>query len=286
VCFGYLSCLFAILYGLSTQNALQQLSTELSPPSPLDRDPHSVLTPSNDLLSNSNDLVSLKILWPHGGIDISHDSLPPPPAATVIPEFTSQTSRQIVQFPSMHSLLWSWISKASTAPVTRTLPIDSQSAGCWDMQGSSGTVGILLGSPILIVSITIGHEAMLPIPSEKMSQTPQAFTLWALVESETDEGDDIFGLHDTLGFVVHMKKPSTFLRSNAQLPVYIAPSRRFIRLHDFRYQLDPHLPHQKFNIHHALNSRIRSSVLVLEVNSNYGSPNATSLCLVSVHGSK
>lgn len=146
---------------------------------------------------------------------------------------------------------------------------------CWELDGVSGQVGIILPQFIYPSHITVDH-----IPrdlAEDPGQAPRRMTLWGVVDGQSN-----LARYDEYLFQV----AQTNTNPDASVAPPIAREFNFVRLADIRYDIESTSYVQTFPVDkRSREMHLCFGVYVLELLDNWGS-NVTCLYRVRIHGSR
>ncbi|KAF9486728.1 hypothetical protein BDN71DRAFT_1500164 [Pleurotus eryngii] len=140
---------------------------------------------------------------------------------------------------------------------------------CWEFEGSAGHIAIELPDVGTITHVSVAYVPVSLLSQAAAGRAPRGVTIWGLVNATTAE------------HFSESRPPSSFTTSHKD-PPGILPSDRFIRLGEFVFDINASLRHQFFAIDPDATT-VKTSLVVVEVNSNHGS-STTCLYYLGVYG--
>ncbi|KAL4262454.1 hypothetical protein AB1N83_008730 [Pleurotus pulmonarius] len=140
---------------------------------------------------------------------------------------------------------------------------------CWEFEGSVGHIAIELPDVGTITHVSVAYVPVSLLSHVAAGRAPRGVTIWGLVNATTAE------------HFPESRPPSSF-KTSLKDPPGILPSDKFIRLGEFVFDINASLRHQFFAMDPDATT-VKTSLVVMEVNSNHGS-STTCLYYLGVYG--
>lgn len=197
--------------------------------------------------------------------------------ASVIPSLTSQTleMRQTYFFGLIEGS-----SIYARSPV-HALHHETSLGYCWPFKGSQGHLGVVLTAPVRITDFTIDHVAR--AVSLDSRPAPRHMEVWGLIE-----GKDNLSKYEAFKAKLQARRNAgEDVPEDPVRPSILPKNAEYARIASFMY--DVHSPQhiQTFSVPEELKeSGLDFGIVVLFVNSNWGSPDYTCLYRFRVHGER
>ncbi|CAM0136365.1 Sad1 and UNC84 domain-containing protein [Umbelopsis sp. WA50703] len=170
--------------------------------------------------------------------------------ARIIPRLTSSTY-EIEPADGVKRMIHKIMPLRDTSSAIIALNPDTKVGQCWPMQGSNGSIGILLSKTITVTGVTIEHAGKQVLPDRRSA--PKDFAVWAVY------GDNLGQIQgDTFG----------------------EQSQHSVELATGQYDAEDESALQTFAVDHKKPTR----AVVIRINSNWGHPEYTCLYRVRIHG--
>lgn len=162
------------------------------------------------------------------------------------------------------------LTKSGINSVPPSTVLSNTGGACWSFRGTSGTFGIALDTPMVVLS----HIAIRHWPSNStstLSLAPRQVNVWGLVDGKAN-------------MKIFSQSKHLFTSALAKIPPPVSKEGVFLPLAEIDYDITARSLYQVFPLYsEVLSLGIDFGVIVFDIRSNWGA-DVTSLCSVRVYG--